>query len=335
MNNILLTFDYELFFGRHTGTQENCMIKPTNFIVELLDKYNIKATFFVDSGYILKLQEYKELHPILEERYDALITQIKALDKGGHSIQLHIHPHWEDSYFNGDRWVVNTSRYRLHDFSSLEIDEIVRSYKKVLTDIIGDKIFAHRAGGWCIQPFSALRKAFKKHNIWLDSTVFQNGKNHSETHYFDFKHVPNKTEWNFEETPTQEWKDGFFTEVPISSYRVSPFFFWKLVYYKKFGGDEYKIFGDGTAAGGSKWDKLRMLTRATNSVVSVDGLKVSFLEQAYQKFLKREDFKNFVIIGHPKSTSKYSLKKLETFILKHRDKNFITIGSFNNEIENN
>ena len=324
MSNILLTFDYELFFGSNVGTQERCIIEPTQKIIKLLGKYQIKASFFVDSGYILKLQAYRKKYPKIEKDYQTIIAQIEQLHAEGHEIQLHIHPHWEDSHYNGQKWIVDTTRYRLHNFSKEEVDDIVYRYKKVLTNIVGNNIFAHRAGGWSIQPFSHLKDALKKHNIWLDSTLFENGQNSSSTHYFNFKNIPNKTLWNFEDDPTKEQNSGFFKEIPISAYRLSPLFFWKLVYFKKFGGKKHKNFGDGSATGGSRVDKLRMLTQYTNSVVSMDGYKISFLEKAYKDFLKKRDKKNFVAIAHPKSMTPYSLEKLETFILNNIHKNFTT-----------
>lgn len=334
-NNILITLDYELFFGSKSGTQENSIIYPTKRLVDILDKYNAKATFFVDSGYLVKLEELRNKFPFLEKEYQKIIDQIKKLDKNGHSIQLHIHPHWEDSHYDGDQWVMDTKRYRLHDFNEEEIDDIVFRYKKVLTNIVGDKIFAHRAGGWCIQPFEKLKNAFKKHNIWLDSTVFENGMNNSQTHYFDFRNSPKKTKWNFEDNPLIEEKSGFFKEFPISAYKLSPLFFWKLVFFKKFGNQAHKVFGDGSAAGGSKKDKIRMLTSFTNSVVSIDGYKSSFLQDAYDTFLNKKDNENFIVIGHPKAMSEYSLKRVEKFIIKNNSSNFITVGELKNELYNN
>ncbi len=334
-NNILITLDYELFFGSKVGTLQNCILNPTNRLVKILDTYNAKATFFVDSGYLVKLEEFKSKFSLLEHEYQSITTQIRELDKNGHSIQLHIHPHWEDSTFDGKNWVMNTKRYRLHEFCESEIDSIVFRYKKVLTDIVGDKIFAHRAGGWCMQPFDKLKNAFKKHNVWLDSTVFENGMNQSQTHYFDFRNSPKKPKWHFENDPLIEEKNGFFREFPISAYKLSPLFFWKMIFFKKLGGDEHKSFGDGTAAGGSTKDKLRMLTRFTNSVVSIDGYKSSFLQKAYNSFQKNKDNHNFIIIGHPKAMSEYSLKKLEKFIKKNNSSNFITVGELKDELYNN
>lgn len=322
--NIFITLDYELFFGVNSGTQYKSIVNPTNKLLILLDKYDIKASFFIDSGYLIKLDEYRKKYDVLEKDYQNILEQIKKLDNNGHDIQLHVHPHWEDSSFDGEKWIIDTSRYRLHQFDEKDIDNIVFRYKKVLTDIVGDKVFSFRAGGWCIQPFNKIKDALKKHNIWLDSTLFENGKNASPTHFFDFKNIPAKTSWKYENDPTQEDENGFFTEIPISSYRTFPLFFWKLAFYKKFGGSKFKSFGDGGAVGGSKFDKLRMLTQMTNTVVSIDGYKASLLDNAYKQFLQKEDNKHFVMIGHPKAMSEYSLEKLKEFIINNNDKNFTT-----------
>jgi len=322
--NIFITLDYELFFGLDSGTQEKSIIEPTNRLLEVLDKFQIKATFFVDSGYLIKLNKYRREFPLLDNDYNNIINQIKILHRNGHDIQLHIHPHWEDSYFNGDRWVIDTTRYKLHDFSPQEVEDIVYRYKKALVDIVGDKIFVYRAGGWCIQPFEYISNALKKHNIWLDSTVFVGGKNSSKTHFFDFSNAPNKTYWRFESNPLIEVRDGFFTEVPISSYRVSPFFYWKLAFLKKFGGSKHKSFGDGkSASSASRINLLRMLLFKSVSTVSIDGYKSSLLLKAFKSFLKVENFNYFVVIGHPKALTPYSLEQLENFI-KNTNINFST-----------
>jgi len=45
------------------------------------------------------LIEYRKRYSVLENDYKKIINQITKLNKEEHDIQLHIHPHWEDSYF--------------------------------------------------------------------------------------------------------------------------------------------------------------------------------------------------------------------------------------------
>jgi len=313
---VIITFDYELFFGKKSGTLENCILKPTQQLINLGKKYNVNFVFFVDSGYIIKLKEFKKKFNNLEKDYYNLIKQIEMLNSLGHDIQLHIHPHWEDSYYDGNKWIFNTSRYRLHSFSEKEIDEIVFNYKKVLTDIVGDNIFAFRAGGWSIQPFIKIKNALKKNNIWLDSTVFYGGYNKSDTHFINFKRAPFKDCWKFEDDILEENNNGFFTEIPITSWYYSPLFFWKFAYTKKFNSNEHKIYGDGVPVGASKKDILKMLMKGAYAPVSTDGYKSILLQKAFN-YYKNKNFKYFVTIGHPKALSEFSLRKLDEFVFNN------------------
>jgi len=325
MKNIFITFDYELFFGGNSGTAQKCIIEPVNKLREIANKYNVKFIFFVDSGYLVKLIEYKDKYEYVKKEYDLVFSNIQTLHKEGHDIQLHIHPHWEDSYFDGHKWTMDTKRYRLQDFNEKEIDDIVFRYKKVLTDIVVDKVFTYRAGGWCIQPFDKISKALKKYNIWLDSTTFYGGYNKSYTHFYDFRKIPNKDIWKFEEDIIYEDNKGFFTEIPISSIRLTPIFFWQFAFTKKFAKGKFKIYGDGKPVGALKKDIFKMLTLPTYSCVSCDGYKSKLLQKSFNKFKGN----NFVIIGHPKAQSEYSLNKLDEFVKNQKEYINTFKGKFN------
>lgn len=324
--NIYFTFDYELFFGSNTGSIDKCIIEPTNKLIELGKEFDVKFIFFVDSGYILKLQEYKERFPELGVDYKKITDQIKELSFLGHDIQLHIHSHWEDSYYDGNKWVMDTSRYRIHSFSEVEIENIINKYKKVLTDIVGDKVFAYRAGGWCIQPFLKIKKALVNNNIWLDSTVFHGGLNTSETHYYNFKRAPKKDKWKFENSPLSEDEKGSFFEFPITATKVSPVFFYRYLFSKLFSIDNYKSFGDGSAVPPSKKYIMKLLIKSSYSCCSVDGMKSELLKKIFDR--KKGIIDNFIVIGHPKALSEGSIKNMREFISNNIEHNFITFTTY-------
>ncbi|MEI6487894.1 MAG: hypothetical protein WCP52_02965 [Bacteroidota bacterium] len=314
--NILVTFDYEIYFGENHGSVDKCIIYPTSELIRIAEIHKVNFCFFVDSGFILKLAEYKTTFPQLEKDYSSIITQIKYLSDSGHDIQLHIHPHWEDSYYNGEKWIINTTRYKLVDFSDTEISSIVSRYKSILREITGKEIFAYRAGGWCLQPFSKLLKAFKENHISLDSSVFRDGAYTSLQYAYDFRNSPNKDIYKFEDDPIVENQDGYFTELPISSILNSPFFFWKLFFLGRKNPYLHKPLGDGRAIP-APGQRKKMLTQYTNCTVSVDGYNAHLLEKSL-KITKKKKFGNLVIIGHPKSLSRYSIIKLEEFIRKNK-----------------
>ena len=323
--NIYITLDYELFFAQTSGSVEKSIIEPTQKLLDVVDPLNIKLCFFVDSGYLVNLKKYKENYPTLQNDYNLITKQIKEIYKNGHDIQLHIHPHWEDTIYNGKKWIMDTSRYRLHHFSQEMIDKIVFEYKEVLTELVGDTIFAYRAGGWCIQPFSPLNKALKKNKIWLDSTLYKDGLKDNSTHYMDFRGMPNKTQWRFEDDPLIEDESGYFTEIPISSTKVSPLFYIHYALLRKFNKKAHAIHGDGKGVGRESKDTLKMLLKSEQAVASIDGFRISYLQKALNSYVKEPNNKHFVAMGHPKALTPYSLKAFEKFVTtNHKKHNFTT-----------
>lgn len=320
--NIYITLDYEIYFGENHGTVEKCILFPTSELIRIAEKHNVRFCFFVDCGFVLKLDEFRKKFPQLEKDYKAITEQIKYLYDTGHDIQLHIHPHWEDSYYNGERWIIDVKRYKLVDFNETEIADIVYRYKKVLTDLTGKQIFAYRAGGWCLQPFSKLKKAFKQNNITLDSSVFRNGFYSSENYHYDFRGAPDKDIYRFEDEPEKENANGFFTELPISAIRNSPLFFWRLFLLGRKNPYLHKPLGDGKAMA-APGQRKKMLTQYTNCTVSIDGYNANLLQKAFKQ-LQKKKFEQMVIIGHPKALSRYSIQKLEEFVVKNKEINTFT-----------
>lgn len=322
---LLLSFDYEIFFGNHCGSVENCLINPTQRLLKLLNRYNYKMSLFVDAGFLLKLKHACADSPILRPQYAAIKEQLASLSAQGHDLQLHIHPHWQDSYYDGNGWVINSQRYRLHDFSAEEINEIVSSYKQELASCSEQAVFAFRAGGWCLQPFLTIKQALQNNHIWLDSTVFSDGHSDDPTRWFNFKSSPKQAYWHFSDDPLQVDHDGYFTELPISATKTSPLFFWKLAFLKKFAKKSFVPFGDGKAMVASPSYYIERLSKTTYGPVMIDGAKAGQLEKAFKEHQQdAPEDAVFNVMGHPKSLTPYSLVKLEQFFQQHNEITSIT-----------
>jgi hypothetical protein len=325
--NIFLTYDYELFFGESTGSVDKCMIEPTNQLLKIAKEFNIKMTFFVDVGYLIKLKEFIPTNPELELDDSKVRTQLVQMIRDEHDIQLHIHPHWEKSYYANGKWyIITENAYKLADFNQAEIKRIIVSYKTFLDDIVGYKTTAFRAGGWCIQPFSKLKTTFEEVGIKYDSSVFPRG-NFSSSHYsFDFTKAPTKSHYSFEDDECQEVENGTFIEYPISSRRYSPLFYWRLYILGRLIPSEHKMIGDGDFLA-QPGRKKSVLINFTWNHVSTDGYYASKLQETL-KLLVKNDKEDLVVIGHPKGMTNYSFRKLANFIEEHHKKhNFET---FNN-----
>lgn len=314
----LLSLDYEIFFGSRTGSVENCLIKPVNALLETVAPYGCKLSLFVDAGFLLRLSEQAEHYPHLLQELDIIKRQLESLIAKGHDVQLHIHPHWEDSYFDGTRWQIITKRYKLHDFAEDEILRITHRYKDILAKITGSAIFAYRAGGWCLQPFDKIAHALQCEGVWLDSTVFLHGLSEDEDRWFDFRGAPAKPFWTFTDNPVQPDENGSFVEVPISSFSVLPTFFFKMVAARLMKSSGNTCFGDGVSMEYGKSYYIQRLTRPTNSPASIDGLKADLLQNAFQQHQRHKRGEIFHVMGHPKALFRNSLRSLNNFLQNNK-----------------
>lgn len=323
--DIFLTFDYELFFGSETGSVEKCMIEPTNDLLKIAKDFSIPMTFFVDAGFLIRLETESEKHKSLKSDLAKIKNQITEILECGCDVQLHIHPHWERSYFNGQRWVIETDGfYKLSDFDDEEIMHIVSFYKDYLETITRKKIHTFRAGGWCIQPFDRLKDIFKEVGIRYDTSVFSGGYFESKNYYFDFRKAPKKAKYRFEKDVCLEDQDGSFTEYPISSMRYSPLFYWRLYILGRLFPEKHKMIGDGIFMS-QPGRKKSVLTNFTWNHVSSDGYYASKLSQYLSKAVSRK-LENIVVIGHPKGNTKFSVNALKSFVqqnyLEHNFRSF-------------
>jgi hypothetical protein len=310
---IHFTFDTELFFGDPTGSVDSCIINPTEKLIQIANKHEVGFTYFLDVGYILALERYLQDFPQLEVDYNKMLALIQKLIQYGNNVQLHIHPHWEKSEFNGKKWIINAKgNYKLDDFSDAEIAQIVRSYKLKLEEITGQPAPIYRAGGWCLQPFDRVKEVFKLNNITTDSTVYQGGFYETEHYFFDFRNAPMKGKYRFEDDLCKEDKHGFFTEYPIGGWKYSPLFYWRLYALGRLDPTNHKMLGDGNfiPQPGRKWKNL---THSNWNHVSCDGYFAQRLKRI-TKHYQNEGRSNMVVIGHPKSQTHYSLKKLDLFL---------------------
>ena len=83
-------------------------------------------------------------------------------------------------------------------------------------------------------------------------------------------------------------------------------------------------YGDGRAIYPPKRFLAQKLLCATYTPVSIDGYKASLLKEAYLHYKRKhkdggKEF--FVIMGHPKALTPYSLGKLDEFLTEQASQN--------------
>lgn len=318
--NILFTFDYELYLGEDSGTVNNCMIDPTEKIISILEKHGMKGIFFVDSTYLAQLIRVSKESSAANRDLHSIKKQLHRLLSAGHEVHPHIHPHWIDAKYNTEqnRWHLSDLKY--YRFSSLSEDQKIKVFNEaidalhyLIEDAFPDyRTDAFRAGGWCIQPFSAFEPHLRKAGITADFSVIGQIQISSPTKSFDFRDVAsNAIPYRFNEDECKPSENGYYLEFPISSIPVNQHsridkLVEKIMWRMPFG----KSMGDGKGVPYSN-DLPTNAKLGKFETISIEHLVFNRVRE-YKKYLTSNAFMQF--ISHPKMISSHHLKMLDNFL---------------------
>ena len=309
---ILLTLDYELFLGNKTGSVQNCLITPVDKMLSETGKYGVRFTLFVDAIYIYQLKKFSTKYSSLKDNFEQIKKHLASLQQKGHDIQLHIHPHWYYSEFDGMQWIPDRQHYKLSDLTENDADTIFKIGKQELEEITGESPIAFRAGGFSAQPTNRLTALFKAYNIKIDSSVCPGCEYDSSQQKYDYRACPNKDLWRFGTDICAEDTNAPFLEMPITMSSYSPQFYWKLALTRLLKQSKHKTFGDGQSIRATSESIRQRIFKHTLGMATIDGLKIDYLKKIYEKKRESEN-QYFCIIGHPKLATPHSIKKLGEF----------------------
>ena len=231
-NKIILSYDYELFFGDRSGTVLKSIIGPTNKLMEIMEHNGFRGNFFVDYLMFRELEKLKDERAVTDLKL--LKDQVQDMVSRGHRVELHLHPHWIDAKYNSDgTW--DFSDFSHYSLNSLDEETIVGMFKdgtEYLNNIAGEvepgyKIVAFRAGGWAVQPFDKLKKGFEASGIIIDSSTSYGAYCVKRNQEYDFRKMPRKDIYTFSTDVCKEDNNGAYTEIPISSFH-KPFLLFSL-----------------------------------------------------------------------------------------------------------
>ena len=224
MKRLLLSYDYELFFGDKSGTIQKSIIEPTSLLLDCFKKTGVRANFFID--YLMLVQLRKVGDEVCMNDLISIEKQIERMVSEGNRVELHIHSHWIDAkYLGSGSWdISNFDHYSLNTFSELDIVSMFQEGCNIIESIArrvqpNYKVMVFRAGGWAIQPFSLFKKAFEKTSILMDSSSSRGVFSDNSYSFFDFRNAPDKCIYKFSKDICVEDSSGQFVEVPIASYR--------------------------------------------------------------------------------------------------------------------
>jgi peptidoglycan/xylan/chitin deacetylase (PgdA/CDA1 family) len=329
-DKICITLDYELCLGKNTGTVHNTMIKPMEELSKVFDKYDVKATLFVDASFLLALKKNKSNYSSLEKDYELIVNQLTKLQTKGYSIQLHIHPQWLFSTYDGKKWNLDFEHYKLSDLNKIQAKNHFKEAKDLLQTITKKEIIAFRAGGFSLQSFNGYYDLLIDNKISIDSSVVPGTFEKSKSQWYDYRSALSR-KYIFKNDIIKPDPDGKITEVPISVVKYNPFFY---AYLRKKVESEntFNLFTEGEGIGALASDSIRFWRIFkqffSNKVVSasIDGFMSVLLPIVYSKFKENKGNDIFLIIGHPKSASTTSIFYTEKFIqLSINNNHFVSI----------
>lgn len=328
--NGFITLDYELGMGSNTGTPEMCLIEPMRHLIEMVDRFGVKINVFVDAAYLLQLKKNKGKYPNLQRDYDTVTNNIKLLDKEGHSIQLHLHPQWLYSCFDGEKWHLDVDHYKLSDMPLKDQKILIKEGVALLNSLVSKKVTAFRAGGYSVENFPQLYETFLSVGITVDSSVYRGNQAKGKYNEYDYRFVPRKTSWKFLNNHKEENNDGKMMEYPISTIVVQAvrYLLNKRAKHPEFDDiQELKtVWGDGMTLG-APGGKFHKAIRKIEMLFGKKAIRASIeqsedLEKVYAYSCKHYKGNDFVIIGHPKAISPYNIAVLERFIQNHPEIEF-------------
>lgn len=325
--NGYITLDYELFMGKSTGTPKQCLITPMTHLMDMVDKYNVKMNVFVDAAYLLQLRKLKNMFPKLKQDYELVTNNIRQIDQRGHAIQLHLHPQWCYSSFDGAKWILDMNHYKLSDMPLVDQINLINEGAALLNSLVSRRITAFRAGGYSVENFHELYSSLLTNGIVSETSAIHGGYSSGKYHTYDFRNVPHKTSYQVLNNIKIENPKGKMREYPISTIDTIGigYLFHKRKMTKKNNmiSGEKAIWGDGEIIGypGGElkvlFTKIKLLFNSKPLLASMDEyISLENVLNYSKKYYAGDDF---IIIGHPKTLSPHIINLLDHFISCHKE----------------
>ena len=329
---ILITFDYELFLGEKSGSINHCLIEPTKRLLSTFKKNEVKpAIFFVDTTYLIQLENQIARYPRAEKDYLAIRSQLIDILRDGHILFIHLHPHWIDADYDPSNNEWSLTNYRYYRFHNLEKDqkaEIFANSVRILEEIqdeagIHYPLNGYRAGGWSLTPFCDFKPYFDKYGINYDFSVISRSFDHTTAQDYDYRDIKGLSWYLFNNEVIQAVKNGQFCEHPISTIRISHSRdlidkVWRKIFWKL----GYKSLGNGIGVKPKFLDIDNQDQNYSYIDLSIENLLPSTINP-YKNYINNHNYIQF--LSHPKMVSKINLyywNKLLRWIQKNHDVNY-------------
>lgn len=323
--NLLLTFDYELFLGKRSGSVYNCILLPTELILKSLSRHHLKhAIFFIDTTYIWRLKKLQKNKA--KEDLETLQHQLNKILTSGHYIFPHLHPHWIDAVYleNINEWdLSDKTKYRFHNISHDQKKEIFDFSIQFIEQLqknanVSYPIDSYRAGGWCIEPFEDFRPFFDSYGIKNDFSVLKDFSLTDKDSFYNFENFPSRLIYNFNKEISKIETNGKYRCYSITSIHVTKLMqIINKIYLKVMFKLGYDNFGDGMST--RKLDQLAPDETSENAYFTKKEIEMTSIElmtsvkqKTYRTFIQNNSMIHF--ISHPKMISTHNINCFNRFL---------------------
>ncbi len=218
---LMLSYDHELSLGGAKSYDIN-LFQPTRELFRLASDLDVPLVLFSDIWSAIRFRDWDS-----EGFYTPYRHQIEQAVREGHDVQLHIHPHWVDSTYDGQTFHPS-KRYKLADFKEdappNDIAGVIGRGFDEMTQICNSidddyKCVAYRGGGYNLEPETkTILSALMSRGVVLDSTIAKGMQYHSPVNRVDYRGMPTSANWFIspDGSPSQAAERGMF-EVPIAA----------------------------------------------------------------------------------------------------------------------
>ena len=329
---ILLAFDHELPLGGLNENYDKAIFEPTQNLIELSNKINVKINLFTDilSAHKFKTWDYTGF-------YEPYKKQLQLAVNNKHDVQLHIHPHWLTTSYSNKNYLpskdfklsdfINSKEYSINSIIKLGKDELVKICEEVNKDY---KCIAYRAGGFNMEPNSIeIVEALLANNIFIDSSIAKEMYFKSNFSELNYRNYNKKGNWYL--NPKISLSDtslnhGIY-EIPVGTSPSSVSYLLKHLIRKKVYSSRMPLNVGKTIHQGKTDIKNKI-----NSLLSIKLLGFDVYTFNGKDLLQMLDWhinnneansNNDIMVStvsHPKNMGTYSLQLMDEFIDLVRNK---------------
>ncbi|MCD4650172.1 MAG: oligosaccharide flippase family protein [Candidatus Cloacimonetes bacterium] len=171
---LVLSLDYEIE-GIGTGSLSDMVTLPTGKLLDVFDEEGARLTIMAEMGHYWAMKRYPKR---FESDIELFEEQLKDAVKRGHDVQLHLHPQWFNSTFNGTEWEFE---YNQSITGSMTTDyplalAMLKKGKQDLENLLKPvnpeyQCRCYRQGWFVMQPSRKILTALKETGFVLDSSV--------------------------------------------------------------------------------------------------------------------------------------------------------------------